>query len=71
LLKRGDDLSGVDSFEEPADKRPVGFYEAQITVRVRLVMSAADPKAKFAIRDRNDPAPIFSKRFFGLKSFSS
>jgi hypothetical protein len=70
-MERRDRFSGVNSPEESTDKRLVGFDEAEITVRVLLIMAAANPKAKSPIRDRHHPTPIFSERFLGLKSFSS
>ena len=45
--------------------------EAEESVRVLLIMTAADPQAKVLVGYRNDPAPILRYRFFRLKSLVS
>ena len=47
------------------------FDEAEKSVRVLLVVTAADPQAKLLVGHRNHPAPIFSDRFLRFKALFS
>ena len=45
--------------------------EAEKSVGVLLIATAADPQAKVLVGDRNDPAPILCDRFFRVKPLVS
>jgi hypothetical protein len=70
-LKGRHSLTGVDFSEEPSDKRLVGFDEAKESVRVLLVMAAADPEAKGFVGHGDYPAPILGDGFPGVKSLAA
>jgi hypothetical protein len=70
-LQRRDTRLRIDPLQQFSNKGRMRFDEAEKSVRVLLVVTAADPQAKLLVGHRNHPAPIFSDRLLRFKALFS
>src|SRR5437016_14217199 len=69
---QGSDLHGRIDFSQKrqsADRRPMGFDEAQETARVVVAVAAPNPQSELIVLDGDNPAPILRDRFQCLEPF--